>query len=637
MPFVIGTAGHIDHGKTSLVKALTGIDTDRLEEEKARGISIELGFAHLDLPGTRAGIVDVPGHERFIRHMLAGAHGLDLVLFTVAADDGVMPQTEEHVAILHLLGIEHAIFVVTKADLVPDARLADVEQDIRILAAGTALENAPVVPFSFVTGRGLDALRARIAETLEAFDRPARPGYFRLPIDRAFALRGHGLVVTGTALAGQVGVGDRLRALPSNQVFRVRGVQVHNEPVPHAVGGQRVALNLSAQDGASIERGQVLCDERLSSGSTRFDASIEACATGTASPALKHHQRVRVHVGTSERMARVVLLGGEDRVDSGHTAFCQIVLSDPVLVLRGDRFVLRDEAAQRTLGGGVVLHPWPRVRRRRDVGLQRSMATLQRGDLAQVSELYIDDQDTFAVPIGPIREFLNRTDDQLASALADAAGIRVIELEGGAVYTTQTKWLAARDALLTALRAFHASHPLAAGREMETLRDTLPAHTPAHVFRAVIAQLEAESLLARDGSVLRLPGHTVALGGRERDMAERIVRLLRDAPLSPPDLPQLEATLAVERGRLLDVLRVLEADAAIVRVAVGLYFLTDSLTDLKRVVRSEFASADPFTPAAFRNRFGTSRKYAIPLLEYLDREGVTVRVGEARRLRSAAP
>src|SRR5512134_741578 len=266
MPYIIGTAGHIDHGKTSLIKALTGQDTDRLKEEKERGISIDLGFAYLDLPdGTKAGIVDVPGHERFIRNMLAGAHGIDLVLFTVAADDGVMPQTEEHFDIVHLLRIPHAIFVVTKTDLVPETRIRAVEEEIHILTSGTPFDRSPIVPFSFVTGEGLDALRTEIVRMLRESGKPAPTGYFRLPVDRAFVLQGHGLVVTGTALSGTVTVGQRLRSLPGGQLFRVRSLQVHNHATDTAIWGQRIALNLSGDERSSIGRGHTICHEKITS------------------------------------------------------------------------------------------------------------------------------------------------------------------------------------------------------------------------------------------------------------------------------------------------------------------------------------------------------------------------------------
>ena len=636
MPYIIGTAGHIDHGKTSLIKALTGEDTDRLKEEKERGISIDLGFAHLDLPdGTRAGVVDVPGHERFIRNMLAGAHGIDLVLFTVAADDGVMPQTEEHFDIVHLLGVERAIFVVTKVDLVPEARRAEVADEIRMLTAGTPLARSPIVPFSFVTGLGLDQLRLEIAQALRTIDKPAPPGYFRLPVDRVFVLQGHGLVVTGTALAGEVHIGDRVRCLPGDQLFRVRSVQVHDEPVSRATWGQRVALNLSGHDKPSITRGDVICHEQLTSTSDRFDASLDVRASGATRSAVKNHQRVRVHLGTAERLAKLILLGGRDRVEPKQKAFCQLALSEPILTLRGDRFVIRDETARRTLGGGVVLHPWPRIHERREPGLDDTLNTLQEGQLAALIELFVNDHDDFAVSIAPLSQFVNRAQEDVLAALRGANGIRAISLDGERVYTTRTKWDAVKQSLLTSLRAFHASHPLAPGRDMEELRDKLRMHIPPKVFRAVVSQLESETALVREGSVLRLPGHTVELREDERQVAERIKGLLGEHPLTPPDLQHLEASLGIDRGRLLDVMRVLERVGAIVRVSGDLFFLTDSLAVMRSTLHDVWANGEALTPAAFRDRFGTTRKYAIPLLEYLDREGVTVRTGEIRRLKAA--
>ncbi len=637
MSHVIGTAGHIDHGKTSLVKALTGEDTDRLAEEKARGISIELGFAHLDLPGGgRAGIVDVPGHERFIRTMLAGAHGMDLVLFTVAADDGVMPQTEEHFDILHLLGVDHAVFVVTKVDLVPAARVAEVADEIRILASGTALAQAPIVAFSSVTLRGLDELRAEIARVLAAIDRPVPPGYFRLPVDRAFVLQGHGLVATGTAVAGVVKPGDRLRALPHGQTFRVRTVQVHNEPVDQGAWGQRVALNLSGDARPALERGDVLCDERVTSSSDRFDASLEARASAGTSAVLKDRQRVRVHLGTAERMARLILLGPRDRLDARETAFGQLVLSQPLFAARGDRFVIRDETARRTLGGGVVLHPRPRIHRRREPDLEARLRILQTGSLSEVLALVIDEHEAFAVPLAPVCELLNATPGDVAGALAAAADVRAIRLEGDSAYTTARKWRASTDALLASLRAFHAGHPLAPGQDMETLRDTLPWAAPPGVFRAWVDQLEREGVLTRDGSVVRAPEHTTALRGDARRVADRILALLGEHPLTPPDPPQLAAALGIDGARLVELLRALEREGAIVRLARDLYILTEALDTVTRSLREELPDGALLTLASFRERFGTSRKYAIPLLEHLDRDGVTERVGDARRLKADA-
>ncbi|MBI4886126.1 MAG: selenocysteine-specific translation elongation factor [Acidobacteria bacterium] len=635
MPFIIGTAGHIDHGKTALVKALTGEDTDRLKEEKERGISIELGFAHLDLPdGTRAGVIDVPGHERFIRTMVAGSHGVDLVLLTVAADDGVMPQTVEHVDILHLLGVTRAVVVITKIDLAAPARVRDVQDDISRLTAGTSLEGSPVVPCSSTTGAGLDHLRSAIVDALQRIDKAPPAGYFRLPVDRVFALRGHGLIATGTALQGEVNTGDRVRGLPGGELFRVRSVQVHGQPVDAATWGQRVALNLSGAERASLDRGQTLCDERLTLTSDRFDARVEVRPAAAA--AVVSHQRVRVHLGTAERLGKIVVLDGTDHVEPGHSAFCQVTFAGPLQALHGDRFIIRDETAQRTLGGGVVVHPWPQAHRRGEPDLDATLRVLHTGDPVRRAELFLDGGAEFATPLDPIVQFLNLRAGEALEHLRAAAAVRTISLDGDDLFTTARKWDALSEALVAALGEFHGAHPLEPGREMEAVREQLPMAVASKVFRAFVDALAAGRVIARDGSLLRLPDHTVSLPPEERQAADQITRLLARTPLSPPDVPQIAQETGIDRATLTQVFRVLEREGSVVRVAAGLYFLRESVDEVVRTLREEFSDRDEITPAAFRDRFNTSRKYLIPLLERLDVEGVTVRIGDRRRLRAAA-
>jgi selenocysteine-specific elongation factor len=631
--FIIGTAGHIDHGKTSLVKALTGEDTDRLKEEKERGISIELGFAHLDLPdGTRAGVIDVPGHERFIRTMVAGSHGVDLVLFTIAADDGVMPQTVEHLEILHLLGVRRGIFVLTKIDLATAARVQEVTRDTTRLAAGTSLAGSPVVPFSSVTGEGLDGLLTAIADGLQRIDRTPPPGYFRLPVDRAFVMHGHGLIVTGTALQGEVRAGDRLRSLPGDQIFRVRSVQVHGEPVDRATWGQRVALNLAGQERTAVERGHVLCDERLTMTSDRFDATVEVRPTSPAR--IKSHQRVRVHLGTAERLGKLIVLGAREEIAPGSSAFCQLLVSEPLLTLRGDRFIVRDETAQHTLGGGAVLHPWPQAHRRGDPNLEDRLRVLQADDAGSLAEQFLDDRTEFATPIAPLYHFLNLPSEQTLDRAAVHPRILVLLQDGEHLFTTTRKWTVLSAALLDALREFHRGHPLEAGRDMEALREQLPIPASPKAFRAFVGRLEAEHVVAREGNLLRLPEHRVAFRSEEQEVADRVRGLLARTPLAPPDLRQLAVDTGLDRARLTAVLRVLERERVIVRAGGDLYFLRESVEAVTQALREQFSEADEITPGMFRDRFQTTRKYAIPLLEYLDREGVTIRMGDTRRLRS---
>jgi selenocysteine-specific elongation factor len=633
MPYVIGTAGHIDHGKTSLVKALTGQDTDRLKEEKERGISIDLGFAHLDLPdGTQAGVVDVPGHERFIKNMLAGAHGMDLVLFTVAADDGVMPQTEEHLDIVHLLGVQRAIFVITKVDVASPARIREVDEEIRLLTSDTSLENSPVIPVSVVTGQGLDELCTGIARVLQSWSKPRPHGYFRLPVDRTFVLQGHGVVVTGTASSGRIGVGERVRCLPGGQLFRVRSLQVHGHARDTATWGQRVALNLSGEERASIERGQVLCHESLTLVSNRFDARLEV--RPTAVKGISSHQRVRVHIGTAERLGTVTILGPDAKLGPRQSAYCQIVLTEPVLALRGDRFIVRDETARRTLGGGIVLHPWPGPHKKKDPNLQRVLAALHTGTANEAARTFLETTPVFAASISSVQQFLNLEDDEARQCVEQLDGIRILRIEGERLYTTSAKWQRLQQALVDAIRAFHAAHPLTPGMEMEALRSSLAGELEPKVFRAFVEQLESEKAVAREQSLLRLPTHTVRLQAEEEGVVQRIRELLAREPLAPPVTKHIEEELRIPRGKLADVIRVMERERSIVRIAPDLYFLAEPIEKVRAGLRQHLIERGTISAATFRDLFGTSRKYAIPLLEYFDREGLTVRVGDARRLKS---
>ena len=633
MPYIIGTAGHIDHGKTSLIKALTGTDTDRLKEEKERGISIDLGFAHLDLPdGTSAGVVDVPGHERFIKNMLAGAHGIDLVLFTVAADDGVMPQTEEHLDIVHLLGVKMAIFVITKADLVPPARIADVEEEIDILTLGTTLENSPKLAVSSVTGQGLEELKQLISTTLKSATHAAPSGYFRLPVDRAFVLQGHGVVVTGTALSGEIKVSEQVRCLPGDNLFRVRSLQVHGQSVERAGWGQRVAINLTGPERASIERGQVICHEKLSLTSQRFDAFLEV--RPAAAKGIKNHQRLRIHMGAAERLGKIVILGDRDKAEPKQSVYCQFTLEEPLLVLRGDHFVARDETAQRTLGGGTVIHPWSKRHKRGDANLPSRLKALHAGDFAELLETFLNESSSFALPIDSIYQFLNLREDEARQKVDALKTLRAINAEGEKVYSTEVKWSRLKEQLLNSLKEFHAGHPLLPGMDMEELRGKLAYELSPKIFRVVIDLFINEKLIAKEENLLRLASHKVQLGGQEKTLMDKIKKILGEQPLAPPDLKEIERQAAVPRNRLGEVLRLLEREGSVVRVTTDMYFLTASIEQLRATLVQFLTEKGEMNAAAFRDLIGSSRKYTIPLLEYFDRAGVTIRIGDFRKLKT---
>ena len=487
--------------------------------------------------------------------------------------------------------------------------------------------------YSFVTAEGLSALRARVVEMLGAQQERQSQGYFRLPVDRSFVLRGHGLIVTGTALSGEVHAGDRVRSLPRDLLFRVRSIEVHGERVAVATHGQRVALNLSGHEGTSIHRGDVICHEQLTLTSTLFDAyvDIRSCVTS----GVKSHQRVRVYIGTSERIGRLIVLGVQDTIGAKQRAYCQIVLSEPVFLLRGDRFIIRDETGQQTLAGGVVINPWAQKHRRNEPDLERKLAVIHRGNPADALETYIGDSRDFAVPLAHVKQFLNLREEEVDERVAHAPGIKTFHLEEERLYTTDTRLRELRNEVLEALRDYHRRHPLAPGMDIEELRGMLHHQLTPRLFRAFVELLETDRALVREASVLRLPTHEPRLSARERQLADRIVALLGADSFAPPDLKQIEASTGYGRREMLPVLAVMEQERAIVRVAPELYFLADAVVSIKTTVYQYLTGQQgDLAPAAFRDLIGTSRKYAIPLLEFLDREGLTIRVGNGRRLKS---
>ncbi len=632
---IIGTAGHIDHGKTALIKALTGHDTDRLKEEKERGISIDLGFAYFTLPdGTRAGIVDVPGHERFIRNMLAGAHGIDLVLFTVAADDGVMPQSEEHLDILHLLGTRRGIFLITKADLVDTARIAEVHDEIELLADGTTLEGAPVIPVSSISGLGLDELRAEMIRELDGFEARRATGIFRLPLDRAFVIKGHGTVVTGTAMGATVAVGQKLRVLPAGNEVRVRSIQVHNEPVDRAGLCQRVALNLTGAEKIELKRGDVLADDRLEITTDRFDATLEI--RPAAKRPLKNNERVRVFIGTAETLARAIILDEAGTIAPKSRGLVQLVLDEPVVALSGDRFIVRDQTNVRTLGGGVVLNPLGRRNRKPLDAYRKNLDAL--GAVAGPSsiEALLNLQEALALTPSRIAQLLNLPIADVDAALKDPRFVKLSmgDEEG---YTTANKWTELKAFALAALTKHHAAEPLSPGLEMEALRSRLPYDIGARNYRALADRLARETDIVREESTLRLKNHRVKLGESDGKLVARIEEELRKAGFQPPELKQLAEALKLppaEIGKLRSVLSALEREGKVVKVATDLYFARTSF-DAARAHLTDYLQKHPaITAGAYRDLLGASRKFAIALLDYFDHSGVTTRVGDARKLRA---
>ncbi|HYD47017.1 MAG TPA: selenocysteine-specific translation elongation factor [Terriglobales bacterium] len=628
MARVIGTAGHIDHGKTALVRALTGIDTDRLAEEKRRGISIDLGFAHLDIGGERIAIIDVPGHERFIKNMLAGAHGVGLGLLVVAADDGVMPQTEEHLDILRLLAVPRGVIAISKIDLVDPAQLAAVRRQLATLTAGTSFAAAPVLKVSAVTGAGIEALRQCLSQQWQSLTPLPEGGYFRLPVDRVFTLRGHGTVVTGTAVSGTVRPGDLVRVLPGTAELRVRAVQSHGVELGAARAGQRVALNVSGAGRATIGRGQVLGDCRLDRATDRFDAVLLGARGG---PPWKSHLPVRVHVGTAAVLGKVILLPAA--APDSTAVYAQVVLREPIALSRADRFVLRLENGSRTAGGGMVLHPFARRHRRGDGAVQ----ALPQLDAAQSAEALIaallayagDD----AIDVSDLAQASGLLPEELVAAARTSTALRLLpDARQPTAITDLARWQALRCKVLEVVEAAHRAPPAEPGFAIEWLRSRVAPRWPAKRFQLLIEELLGEGALLRERNVLRLTGHSPPPGGVLGREAERLLALLTQAQFSPPDLRELAAAAEIASNTLLPLLRELVRAGQVVKVDESLYYAAPAIASARDRVRAEIDRTGSITAARLRDLLGVSRKFSIALLDYFDRTGFTMRIGDLRKL-----
>jgi selenocysteine-specific elongation factor len=641
---VLGTAGHIDHGKTSLVRALTGIDTDRLVEEKRRGITIELGFAHLALPdGTVAGVVDVPGHERFVRAMAAGAGGIDLVVLVVAADEGVMPQTREHLDICRLLGVPRGLVAVTKADLLPDLGgdwLPLLEQEIRAATQGTFLEGSPILPVSATTGEGLPRLVAELGRlAAEVPERPADGPTF-LPVDRAFSMKGFGTVVTGTLLSGQLAEGDETTLLPPSPglgALRIRSVQVHGKGTPRALAGQRTAVNLAGVEPAAVRRGQALVTPGVVPASSILDVELSLLAV--AARPLRHRARLLLHVGTAQVSATVALLD-RGELAPGATAFAQLRLAEPVAALPGHRFILRGFAALegrgRTVAGGRVLAVAASKRRRGRAEALRQLEALAGADADARLEAVLET----AGPAGlGLPGIVGRTGlpPRAAQAILERLGAR-----GGATlfdrdrraYVAGSMARALSERLAAAVDAFHRAHPLAAGVGREELRGRLPPVVDPRLFQRLLAQLADRGDLVVEGDHVRRRGHAAAqAGGAVGALKERVAAALAAGGVAPPRLAELSGAVRASEADLHAVLKLLAAEGRAVRVSAELWYDAAALAALRARLVAFLRERKAITTQEFKDLVGATRKHVIPLAEHFDQERVTLRVGEKRVLR----
>lgn len=624
---VIGTAGHVDHGKTALIKALTGIDTDRLKEEKERGMSIELGFAHLELPsGVQAGIVDVPGHERFLKNMLMGAGGTDLVMLVVAADEGVMPQTVEHLDILRLLQVPAGLIVITKCDLADEEWLKLVEEDVRQAVAGTFLAEAPIVRVSSVTGEGIEALRQCLDRLAAQVPQRSESGPFRLPVDRVFTMPGFGTVVTGTVVSGRVRVGDLVEILPSGKSARVRQVQSHGKSIAEAVAGSRAALNLAGVEVAEIERGDVCATPGTLRATQILDARLQLLER--LERPLAHRTRIRFHAGTAEIIGRVVLLD-RDTLNPGESGWVQFRLESPTAVANGDPFVIRLYSPMITIGGGVVLDATaPKHRRFQPEVIAGLQARESGSPLSLLERLLYEAGDKGLTPTALATSVGRSLEDVCADLQTLADSGRAMGLSAQ-VFLHQRHWEALRERVLKVLEAFHAGNPLREYMPREELRIRSARAMPGVAFGLVLQRLQGEGAVEVAGDGVRRAGHRVRLSPAQEALADRLERRLKADLFNPPVLADLVA--AVGPGAR-EVLHAMAETGRAVRVNETLFLHPEALAQIKQLVAQHIGQHGRLTAAQFRDLIHSSRKYAVPILEYLDSIRFTRRIGDERVL-----
>ncbi|MFZ0943093.1 MAG: selenocysteine-specific translation elongation factor [Syntrophobacteraceae bacterium] len=634
---ILGTAGHIDHGKTSLIKALTGIDTDRLKEEKLRGITIELGFAHMDMPGgERLGIVDVPGHEKFVKHMVAGATGIDLVALVIAADEGVMPQTREHMEICELLRVKKGLVVLTKIDLVNDSDwLEMVREDIVEFLKTTFLEGCEIIAVSAVTGQGLEELKKSLARLFAEVEPKSSEGPFRLAIDRVFTMRGFGTVITGTSISGRLQIGDPVVIYPNGLKSKVRGIQTHGNDVQEVLPGQRTAVNLQGMERALIERGDVLASVGALSASHMIDIQLELLKS--APRPLKHRAKIRFHTGTAEHLATMILLDRQE-LKPGEKTFAQIRLDQPTAVLRGDRFVLRSYSPVLTIGGGTVLHPLPR--KHKGSAKREAVKALEKLFKSPEPDIILWHlQDAGWAGLGEVelrirtnvpQKFLEKTLQQFTSA-------RKVVL-----YDKENRRLIHPDALeemkssVTSILAdYHSRFPLKPGMSKEEIPALLSKPIDSKLYNFVLRQLAEAGQVAQEMEWVRLTTHKVALSKDEDTIRQKIEKAFLESGLQPPFFREVASGLPGTSKQHQEVLEWMLAKGTLLKTKEEIYFHAAAMAELQNRLVTWLKEHGEITTTQFKEMTGVSRKYTIPLLEYFDAQKVTIRVGEVRKLRGA--
>jgi selenocysteine-specific elongation factor len=628
---ILGTAGHIDHGKTSLIKALTGIDTDRLKEEKERGITIELGFAHLALPsGQLLGIVDVPGHEKFVKNMVAGATGIDLVALIIAADEGVMPQTKEHLEICQLLNIRHGLVVLTKIDMVEPDWLELVKEDVAGYLSETFLASAPMVEVSSVTGEGLEDL-VKVLDTLVQEVPERDMGYFfRLPVDRVFTMKGFGTVITGTSISGRVHEGDEVTVYPQGLSSRIRGIQVHNREVNQVRAGLRTAINLQGVEKAQIQRGNIIAAKDSLRSTTMVDVSLELLPN--APRKLKNRTKARFHTGTSEIISTLILLDN-DELKQGDSCFAQIRLEQPTAVLPHDRYVLRSYSPVRAIGGGEILNVLPMRKKRFSEAALDELKLLSQGDLTKTTEQFVYMRRFQGLEQGELPFLTNESKKSLDEVLKGLLSQRqIIQYDKERGTLIHSDFLGkAREEIVTLLTNYHKGFPLKVGFPKEELRSRSSCSNNQKLFNFILNQLVREGVIVREKEAIRLKGHRVTLAQDQQKVRHQIEEIYLKGGLEPPYFRQIKDRFPENTAS--DILHVMLKEGLLIKVKEDLYFHRKAMEDLKSKLIHFLKEKEEISTPQFKEMTGVSRKYTIPLIEYFDWSQVTVRVGDNRVLR----
>lgn len=625
---IIGTAGHIDHGKTTLVKALTGINTDRLKEEQKRGISIELGFAPFVLPnGQRAAIVDVPGHERFIKHMLAGAFGIDMVLFVIAADEGIMPQTREHMDIIELLGVKKGIVVLTKKDMVDEDWLLMVEEEVREYVDKTILKGAPIVSVSSVTREGLDKLVQEIEKVAGEVEEKPAFGQARLPIDRVFSMPGFGTVVTGTLWSGQFKVGDTVELLPSGRQLKIRNLQVHNEKVETAYAGQRVAVNLQGIEVADIKRGYWLATPGYLTPSYRVDARLRLI--NSTDRILKNWSRIHFHLGTDEVLGRVVLLSC-DELKAGEEAYVQIVMEEPVVCHKGDPFVIRYYSPVATIGGGIIIDANAVKQKRFNEEALKEMAVKEEGSLSEMLLLELEGRAVEALTLEDLMKAAGVNEKEIKEELEKLEREnKVVEIAKG-VYISSYGLRIIEEKIVENLKLYHRKYPLRFGYPKEDMRSRFFNHISGKVFNQILKLFEDKGSIESRNNIIMIKGYVPAPSEKEAAVIEKVKDEFRSHLFTPPGVEELKEKLALNDEMLEEIINYLLETGYIVKVSSDMFFAREAVEKGKEILNEYFAREKELTLATARDLLGTTRKYALPLVEYYDRIRFTRRIGDIR-------